>query len=394
MDVSYLISREGTDPIEYKAGIKVEMEKIIVGKDNTVKGIPGAMHGKNYRPWFDYTSGLVGCTCPAFEEGLVLYCRHIIGLLNSLTKDNVQYGEQFFVVLKQDDFSSLKTESGFVKTWIESVDDLLGGGIPRAAVAFLVGPTKVGKTWFCIQLAFQCAMNGVNVLYIDTEGMFNRQDGFGAFEKHLRSRFKYEGNLSEHLFFMQQSELKDVGKLFGYAIYINKSGRKVEPIVNQEYDLDDTPIYNFCKQNKIDIVIFDSLSDMLKGEMSSDTQNLPARSTIINKLYPSFEKIARDRDLAFIIINHASRDTRYFKLYTDKDGKGILDERVTNENVGIFGSSAITFNIKYLYQMENCTRDWAKTRNIVHFMRRLTPGQANRHVDLEFIDDFGFKEYS
>ncbi len=411
MDSANFLVRQATSITEYKAGQKVRMKGrtdkprardapeeigvVVDEEEHLVTGFPASGHGVDYRPWFNYAEGIAGCNCNVFESGSVTFCRHVLGLFESLKGElEESCGNQFINCFNASDFhsSSTKTKSESVPTGIDSVDELLGGGIPRSAVTLLAGMTKVGKTWWLTQTAFQAAMKGKKVLYIDSEGMFQRQDGFGAFETILRNRFDYEGDLKENLFFTQEYRLKDVAKLFGISLGHSSGGRKLTLYTKDDYPEDDTPIIHLCRAKNIDLVILDSITDLIKPVIGADQQNLPARAAIINKLWPRFEALARECDIGFVLVSHSSRSYD-FRLYTDGDDKGILDEPVDSTNAGVWGASALMYNVKHFIQLENCTRSHCKKKNIKHFMRRLMPGQASSHIDLEMIRDYGYVEY-
>jgi RecA/RadA recombinase len=56
-----------------------------------------------------------------------------------------------------------------VPTGCEPVDELLGGGFERGAVAQVYGPPAAGKTNIGLSAAVSVALDGDRALYIDTE---------------------------------------------------------------------------------------------------------------------------------------------------------------------------------------------------------------------------------
>ena len=58
-----------------------------------------------------------------------------------------------------------------VPTGCEPVDELLGGGFERGAVAQVYGPPAAGKTNIGLSAAVSVALDGDRALYIDTEGL-------------------------------------------------------------------------------------------------------------------------------------------------------------------------------------------------------------------------------
>src|SRR5437764_6155744 len=61
----------------------------------------------------------------------------------------------------------MSDEQERISTGIAGLDTVLGGGLLRGALAFLVGAPGAGKTVFAEQMAFHCAASG-SVLYFTT----------------------------------------------------------------------------------------------------------------------------------------------------------------------------------------------------------------------------------
>jgi len=373
-----------------KKSIKIDEEKGIIS------GKPAKGHGQEYEPWFSFTEGFAGCTCSPVEEGNVTYCRHIVGLFRAMSARQEKYAVQFAEVREKNPmFASFKTQSESIPTGSKSLDDMIGGGWPRGVVTLFTGPTKIGKTTTLTGSAFTTAFEGMNVLFVDTENMIRRKQALLHAQKLFANRFGYEiedeETLHPNIHPLPQHNLFDVAKIFGIYIYIPKgTDRKLIPIIKKEYNkYSDIPAYKICKSKKIDLIIFDGLTELFKsgGITTSSSQNLIGRGEIINLIYESFEGIAGELDIAFVMTSHVSRDNRYFNIYED-----ILDKKVTERNFGVWGGSSLAYNVKYFVQLEKCTQDWAKGRDIVHAMRRLWPYMRPTHVDLEFIDDWGIDD--
>ena len=396
VETSTFFLREGITSTEYQAGQKVVMDKDTVKIDDEkgiVAGKPAKGHGQEYEPWFSFKEGFAGCTCSPVEEGDVTYCRHIVGLFLTLSKKQEPYAEQFIEARENNGlFTSFKTQSQSISTGSDSMDTMLGGGWPRGVVTLFTGPTKIGKTTEMAQTTFKAAFGGLKVLFVDTENMIRRKQALLHAQKLFAARFKHKIEdpdvLHPNIHPLPQHNLYDVAKIFGVYIYIPKgTDRKLIPIIKKEYNsYSDIPAYKICKSLNIDIVVFDGLTELFKsgGITTSSSQNLIGRGEIINMLYESFEGIAGELDVAFVMTSHVSRDNRYFNIYED-----ILDKKVTERNFGVWGGSSLAYNVKYFVQLEKCTQDWAKGRDIIHAMRRLWPFMRPTHVDVEFQDDRG-----
>ncbi|RIA91762.1 P-loop containing nucleoside triphosphate hydrolase protein [Glomus cerebriforme] len=72
-----------------------------------------------------------------------------------------------------------ENNSPFFATSLKGLDEALGGGIPFSSITELVGPTRSGKTQFCLVLSILTTLPetmgglGGGVCYIDTERSFN-----------------------------------------------------------------------------------------------------------------------------------------------------------------------------------------------------------------------------
>lgn len=413
MDSSHFLVRQATDIGEYRAGIKIRMkgrvekkkgeepnpedegEGVVIDKEEKcITGFPASGSGVTERPWFNWEAGVAGCTCSIFSKGDMVFCRHILGLFESLNEEEEEYGQAFLKKFTTDPMytTSIKTKSQSIPTGLANVDDLLGGGFPRAAITALGGTTKVGKTWFALQTAFNAITQDMNVLWIDCENMFKRQDSFATFEDIMRRRFKYEKPITPQMHIISDSTLDVIGKYFGLDLSVSTAGgSKIKVFRTIKQRKNETPIINLCRAKNIDLVVFDSLTNLVKPYIG-DIQDLGARRLLIDSLWEPMEALATECDLAFIQINHATRNYDW-RLYDTDEGLGILDNPVDDYNAGLWGASALMYHVKHFVQIENCTKNACKKKSIKHFMRRLFPGQASAHVDLEFIRDFGFVEY-
>lgn len=397
VETSVFFLREGTNPSEYQAGQKIVIDTVTIDEEKgIVSGKPAKGHGQEYSPWFSYSDGFTGCDCAAIKNGDVEYCRHIIGLFSALSKRQESFADKFIEAREANTiFTSYKTQSNSISTGAKALDEMLQGGWPRGVVTLFTGPTKIGKTTTLTQSAFEAAFEGYNVLLVDTENMIRRKEALLHAQRLFAKRFGYklenDDVLHPNIHPLPQHNLYDVAKIFGVYIYIPKgSDRKLVPIIKKEYNnYAEIPAYKICKSKNIDFVVFDGLTELFKsgGVTTSSSQNLIGRGEIINMLYESFEGIAGDLDLAFVMTSHVSRDNRYFNLYED-----ILDKKVTEQNAGVWGGSALMYNVKYFVQLEKCTLDWAKGRDIIHAMRRLWPFMRPAHIDLEFVDDYGITD--
>ena len=121
MDSANFLVRQATNITEYKAGQKVRMKGrtdkprardapeeigvVVDEEEHLVTGFPASGHGVDYRPWFNYAEGIAGCNCNVFESGSVSFCRHVLGLFESLKGEEEE-------VLHREDFVCHSEEAG------------------------------------------------------------------------------------------------------------------------------------------------------------------------------------------------------------------------------------------------------------------------------------------
>ncbi|KPJ07909.1 DNA repair protein RAD51-like 4 [Papilio machaon] len=71
-------------------------------------------------------------------------------------------------------FALYKNKQRFITTGIDSLNNVLGIGIPIGFITEICGLAGCGKTQLCLQLAINCAKQTENtILYIDTKGDFS-----------------------------------------------------------------------------------------------------------------------------------------------------------------------------------------------------------------------------
>ncbi len=61
----------------------------------------------------------------------------------------------------------------FIPTNCHSIDQLLGGGIPRGKITLVYGAYNTGKTSFMLQCSVACARKRFKTLYIDSDDTFS-----------------------------------------------------------------------------------------------------------------------------------------------------------------------------------------------------------------------------
>ncbi|MEM3442237.1 MAG: ATPase domain-containing protein [Candidatus Bathyarchaeia archaeon] len=63
----------------------------------------------------------------------------------------------------------------YVPTGCQTIDKILGGGIPSQTISLIYGDAETGKTTLAMQCALNCAKRGYKTLYVDCDGTFSPQ---------------------------------------------------------------------------------------------------------------------------------------------------------------------------------------------------------------------------
>jgi len=63
----------------------------------------------------------------------------------------------------------------FVPTGCETLDELIGGGLPTGAISLVYGEAGCGKSTLCIQVSVNCARKGQKAIYVDADQSFSYQ---------------------------------------------------------------------------------------------------------------------------------------------------------------------------------------------------------------------------
>jgi len=87
----------------------------------------------------------------------------------------VTYLEEKKIIDKQstlEDISAHKAKTQYLKSGCNSLDLLLGGGLPTQAITEVYGQEGTGKTQYVLSLTVEALQRGEGVLYMDCEGTF------------------------------------------------------------------------------------------------------------------------------------------------------------------------------------------------------------------------------
>lgn len=184
------------------------------------------------------------------------------------------------------------------KSSLKALNDLFDGSAYSTSEIFaLYGLPNIGKTLLSVQETFWMASQGVNVLYIDTEGSF--ATALRVWKDRFEKRFQKKADI----YAVSYPNLEDLMRFLGYNVDIGLKGNKVE--VSSELIKGESEFEKFVRENKIGFVVLDSVSAPIRNKFPSAQQNFPARADITSMIYAGLLK-AQVHGVAVLTIHHAS----------------------------------------------------------------------------------------
>lgn len=246
------------------------------------------------------------------------------------------------------------------KSSLEAMNNLFGCAPYKSDQIFnLYSPPATGKSLLLDQEAYHFAVNGLNVLYIDTEG--SAQTFMQQWSETFKARFgEMEGNIILH----QTSDLRDLIRYLGRTSQVawvsskakgkKKKDEEVEMTEvqggKQEFrsmeEIEEPDILKVIKKEKIDVIILDSISEPITTSFSTGTQNYPARADATACIYGLFIKLQVENNVIVITSSHASSNpTNPYEIHEQlKGGRAakhhskcvvFIDKREANEAANI-----------------------------------------------------------
>jgi len=231
------------------------------------------------------------CSCPyyVYNSGT---CKHIIHLMNNLEYEKMVKKEKY----------------NFVETGSDVIDNMLGGGIPYGIVTAIFGEPTSGKTLFGDQCGLaNIAKTNKKTILIETEGLrdydrklllYKFMPRWNLDKKTVDDKFIIKHTLGD----TQLISIQKLLQMFGYmtTFEISKNGKYSVKFQNC------TPSLKEKELEETGMIILDSLTKPIKDSVGSETQNLPARAQLIERLFGKLYHTAMIYDLAIIVIHHAS----------------------------------------------------------------------------------------
>lgn len=307
------------------------------------------------------------CTCPFFVYKSIP-CKHIHLLNGNLEKEKMV-----------DKSKSLK----YLETGSKIIDDMLGGGIPYGIVTALFGEPMVGKSLLGYQIALaNLNKTKKNTLIIDTEGLrdVDLHSILGKFSgrwnldmSDIKSRIKIIHTQKDP----QLQSIQKLLQLFGYMVTfeISKQGK---------YSMK----FQHCKEtltleelNNTSMIILDSLTKPIKDSVGSETQNLPARAQLVERLFGKLYQIAQLYNIAVVITHHATINP--ITPFGRDLGKP-------------YGGNPILYNSKYVLQFIDAPKKmkeetgWNLECRRIRMIRRPDEQTTGELIPIRLKKDWGF----
>lgn len=187
---------------------------------------------------------------------------------------------------------SRKAKGDFVRSGSDNLDYLLGGGFPAGLITQIYGGAGSGKTNICMSAAVQAALEGAEVIFIDTENSFNK--------------FRFEQ--------IAKSNAADVAK----RIYLHRPRNlseqrsaieKLEEIVSENFSL----------------IIVDSFIALYRLELRGDRERMLPFGRELGRQLSILASLAREKKCAAIVTNQVYDSFESFEHETVPSGGGALE---------------------------------------------------------------------
>jgi len=198
------------------------------------------------------------------------------------------------------------------KSSLSAVNDLFGESAYNSDEIFAYyGMSKIGKSLLCYQEAMWFASQGLNVLYLETEG------GMSQFIRKWHDVFVARfGEKKGKVYMVSKKSIETLMEYLGFRVQVvfkSAGGGKKEEKGKLEFKVletlrdEDVQIMKDIASAKIDVLILDSLSSPLRV-FTTDRQSFPAKSDCAGYILRTLAKLQEVFGIAVIVVNHASHD--------------------------------------------------------------------------------------
>ena len=266
----------------------MKIKEFIEGKGQYLFFVEGES-GKTYLVRYDRDTGRAYCNCPAFffnntmNSKDIYLCKHIK-----------------FVVLNYD-LKRREEKMDYIPTGCKTLDNIIGGGVPKRAIVGFFAKYHTGKTFLTTQIAhsyleIEGEEKKKKALIIETEGEPS------AFYEYMGRKYQERFGNTTFPEVRVARGIKSFFALFGKDIDVvhSTSGTKMTVHIK---DMDRRKSY--MKLEKYGILIIDSFTKPFEV-FGSAQQNLPARSDAQNPIFEALQVISEDYNMPVILTHHAT----------------------------------------------------------------------------------------
>ncbi len=318
-----------------------------------------------------------------------------------------------------------------ISTGCSTIDELMGGGIPRKRVSGVFSNRDMGKTWIAKQAACNFLIDKENheripdtdededdeekeqpisVMYVDTEGFWDKPE-IELFGEFFAKRFKapkgYKFNIKFvtlmdifrlYEFFGMTAIVKLVGEKFQARVaykrdeevlkeYQDRAGRKRQKVVNlgEINHLLASPAWTFMEAENVGMVIIDSVTMPVKEIVPTSSQaSFPGRANLMNPFLGTLRSLAIVRDIPVFTTWHLTKG---------KAGQ-FLSERAGSP----WGGADVMFHIKNMISIIKPDEKEQKgfKKEELEFLRTIkryrVPGRLKKFNQVFLSEDYGFED--
>jgi len=298
----------------------------------TVEGSTGRSHSCGIH--FD---GRRLCDCRGFYYQS--HCSHLEAMIREIPSRDTR--EHLRDALDTDPTMPKQTTDLAVRTTLPPFNEMMSptddgnhplAGIPKRTGIAMSGRPEAGKTITSFQLAHEVMAEGgpdTNALLFDTEGSLHTyygwketfQNRFGLdteivevepkFVNGTWKDFDYtiDPDVDHQIFLMDIRDLENILAVHGRPANIDTEDDKIKlaPDGNFESDIRDTPIGQFCFQEDVEYLVYDSITNPLET-FTNRQQDRPTRAKATAWWMLQAQALAEKRDMVQVFITHLSKN--------------------------------------------------------------------------------------
>lgn len=204
------------------------------------------------------------------------------------------------------EFERVESQIKEYSSFLSGLNALYGGRfLTSDALIGFHGLPHVGKTLILLHEAYNLASQGVNVLYVDTEG--NVGEMIKAWRERLTQRFKPKGKL----YLESRRSLESLCEYLGFKVSVSfkssdKKGEKGKMEFRVIESVQEPEVDRFVQRNSIGAVFIDSLASPIRQSFPDEQQNFPARASALSLVFGRLVGLQERYGVVVIVVMHTS----------------------------------------------------------------------------------------